>query len=254
MSTWASVDRAIPKRKYRERSQPANRKGRGLLEKHKDYKLRAVDFHNKEKKIQNLMSKARLRNPDEFYFKMVNSKMDNGKHKPLDPTEEDDSEDEANMREYKKIQITQGENAIKLRKYREHKTAERLKSELHMINFPKQNTHTLIMDSEEKFDNFDPVEHFDTVPELLDNYSNRLRKGQLENVDLNKVGADEAKVAQKLKKSYKKLSEALKNEDKMKEFYVKLDYEKQLLSKDKRKTVEKKNGEKQIKFFFERKR
>jgi len=76
MSTWASIDKAIPKRKYRERSQPAARQKRGILEKHKDYKLRADDFHRKEKKLQKLMTKARLRNPDEFYFKMINSKME----------------------------------------------------------------------------------------------------------------------------------------------------------------------------------
>jgi len=76
MSTWTSIDKAIPKRKYRERGQLASRKHKGLLEKHKDYKLRAEDYHRKEKKIHNLMGKARLRNPDEFYYKMINSKME----------------------------------------------------------------------------------------------------------------------------------------------------------------------------------
>jgi len=46
---------------------------------------------------------------------------------------------------------------------------------------------------------------------------------------LNKHGVNEAKIAQRLKKSYKKLADKMKNEEKMKEFYVKLDYEKQLL-------------------------
>ena len=76
MSTWNALDKVIPKRKYRERSQPLNRQKRGLLEKKKDYKVRAEDYHRKEKKIQKLMTKARLRNPDEFYFKMVNTKME----------------------------------------------------------------------------------------------------------------------------------------------------------------------------------
>jgi len=40
---------------------------------------------------------------------------------------------------------------------------------------------------------------------------------------------NQAKVAQRLKKSYKKLADKMKNDEKMKEFYVKLDYEKQLL-------------------------
>jgi len=34
---------------------------------------------------------------------------------------QDDTDDEEKELEYKKIKITQGENAIKLRKYREHK-------------------------------------------------------------------------------------------------------------------------------------
>ena len=76
MSTLASLKNAIPKRKYRERSQLQKRKHLGLLEKHKDYKLRAKDFHNKEDKINKLKTKARLKNPDEFYFKMINSKIE----------------------------------------------------------------------------------------------------------------------------------------------------------------------------------
>ena len=59
-----------------------------------------------------------------------------------------------------------------------------MKSELHMINFPKQNTHQIFLEDEDQFENFDAAEHFNTVPELLDNYSNRLTKQQLENIDV----------------------------------------------------------------------
>ena len=61
-------------RTYRERSQPKARAKLGMLEKHKDYKLRAVDFHRKEDALQKMKEKAALKNPDEFYFNMVRTK------------------------------------------------------------------------------------------------------------------------------------------------------------------------------------
>lgn len=67
-------------RKHRERSQPAARASLGLLEKHKDYKLRSADHHRKQKAIKALKQKARLRNPDEFYFAMLNSQLVEGLH------------------------------------------------------------------------------------------------------------------------------------------------------------------------------
>lgn len=57
-----------------ERAQPQHRKKLGLLEKHADYVKRARDFHSKEDRIQKLREKAAMRNKDEFYFAMVNSK------------------------------------------------------------------------------------------------------------------------------------------------------------------------------------
>lgn len=58
----------------------ANRKKLGLLEKHKDYVERARDYHRKEDALNVLRNKARDRNPDEFYFKMVNTETRNGVH------------------------------------------------------------------------------------------------------------------------------------------------------------------------------
>ena len=46
---------------------------------------------------------------------------------------------------------------------------------------------------------------------------------------MNKYGYDEAKMAQRLKSSYKKLTQKMENEERMKDFYLKLDHEKQLL-------------------------
>ena len=67
-------------RPHRERSQPGFRKKLGLLEKKKDYKLRADNFKKKEKRIFDLKRKAEFKNPDEFYFGMINSRLVDGVH------------------------------------------------------------------------------------------------------------------------------------------------------------------------------
>lgn len=73
--------RAYPKmngRAHKERAQPSNRLQRfGLLEKKKDYKLRADDYHRKERRIKALQARARNKNQDEFAFGMMNKKLRN---------------------------------------------------------------------------------------------------------------------------------------------------------------------------------
>ncbi|KAH9605651.1 hypothetical protein KSS87_022871 [Heliosperma pusillum] len=61
----------------------ASRKKFGLLEKHKDYVIRAQNYHKKEEILQRLREKAANKNPDEFYFGMCKSKTVNGKHRAL---------------------------------------------------------------------------------------------------------------------------------------------------------------------------
>lgn len=63
-------------REHRERAQPANRSRLGLLEKKKDYVLRARDFQSKKKRLQAMKVKAAYKNPDEFYFGMIKSRVD----------------------------------------------------------------------------------------------------------------------------------------------------------------------------------
>ncbi|KAI8562582.1 hypothetical protein RHMOL_Rhmol03G0046100 [Rhododendron molle] len=78
----SSLRNAVYRRAHQERAQPRSRRKFGLLEKHKDYVVRAKAYHKKQDTLQKLKEKAAFRNPDEFYFKMINTKTVNGVHKP----------------------------------------------------------------------------------------------------------------------------------------------------------------------------
>lgn len=68
-SSWR---KAAPRREHKERSQPAARARKwSLLEKKKDYTLRARDYHSKQARLAVLRDKAAARNPDEWYHKMA---------------------------------------------------------------------------------------------------------------------------------------------------------------------------------------
>ncbi|KAK6520195.1 hypothetical protein TWF506_000478 [Arthrobotrys conoides] len=74
----SSMRNAIQRRNHKERSQLSSRLKYGHLEKHKDYALRAQDYNSKKARLKVLKSKASERNPDEFYFGMVNARTRDG--------------------------------------------------------------------------------------------------------------------------------------------------------------------------------
>lgn len=76
-----NLKRTYHAKEHRERSQPEHRKELGDLEKRRDYKERAKDYHQKQNALNQLKEKARLRNPDEFYFRMISTQTENGLHK-----------------------------------------------------------------------------------------------------------------------------------------------------------------------------
>ncbi|EOD47874.1 putative u3 snornp-associated protein utp11 protein [Neofusicoccum parvum UCRNP2] len=69
----SSMRNAVQRRNHKERAQPLERQKWGLLEKHKDYSLRAKDHNEKRKRLKILREKAADRNPDEFSFGMMSS-------------------------------------------------------------------------------------------------------------------------------------------------------------------------------------
>lgn len=80
----------MAQRLHRERRQPEHRKKFGYLEKKQDYKKRAIDHQMKAERIKKLKNKALERNPNEFHFHMINSRLVEGVHqeliKPMDPS------------------------------------------------------------------------------------------------------------------------------------------------------------------------
>jgi hypothetical protein len=69
-TTMSSLRNSLHRRNHKERSQLSHRQRFGILEKHKDYVLRARDYHSKQDRIKRLRQKAAERNKDEFYFGM----------------------------------------------------------------------------------------------------------------------------------------------------------------------------------------
>ena len=76
----SSLRNAVKRKTHKERSQPSDRKRLGLLEKHKDYVLRAQDYNKKHDRLRKLRLKAAFRNPDEFYHKMIQGQTKDGIH------------------------------------------------------------------------------------------------------------------------------------------------------------------------------
>ena len=98
---------------HRERHQPQSRAHFGLLEKKKDYKLRAKDYNEKKEVLKSLRKKALNKNPDEFYFHMVNSKLTEGGHRDLVSKKSEAK----NSDEQVKLQQTQDYKYISTRRF-----------------------------------------------------------------------------------------------------------------------------------------
>ncbi|KAJ3162640.1 UTP11-like, U3 small nucleolar ribonucleoprotein [Geranomyces michiganensis] len=121
----SSLRNAVQRRNHRERSQLASREHRGLLEKHKDYVLRARDYNRKQKALTTLKQKASFRNPDEFYFGMINAETKKGVHVV--------KRDEKYDHEFLRLLKTQDAGYVNYQRSLNAKKIEKLKSGLHFL-------------------------------------------------------------------------------------------------------------------------
>ncbi|KAL5519258.1 hypothetical protein ACEPAH_941 [Sanghuangporus vaninii] len=119
----SSLRNSLHRRSHKERSQPSHRARLGLLEKHKDYVLRARDYHSKQDRINRLKQKAADRNKDEFYFSMNRQRTQGGVHVQ-------DRGNEALPVDFVKILKTQDENYIRTMRAAGLKKIEKLKAQL----------------------------------------------------------------------------------------------------------------------------
>lgn len=229
----SSLRNAVKRREHKERGQLRDRKKLGLLEKHKDYALRARDYNNKQARLQSMQLKAAFRNPDEFYFRMNTTKTDNGIH--ISTNNQHDVK--LLTTESLKVLKTQDLAYLQMKRLMDLRKAERLNQSLHFIDAPKDNKHIVYVDSSKDVETFDPVDHFDTVPELVDQPYNRLRKETLKAKHGTISSQDIRKLNTHRNGSYREMNERLLRASKLSGMCIKLDVERKVQAKGKKRKI-----------------
>lgn len=223
----------VQKKQHRERSQLNSRAKYGFLEKHKDYVKRAQDHHRKENTLKILRGKAKDRNPDEYYHAMSSRKTD-----PQGLLVQSRGIDESLSMDQVKLLKTQDSNYVRTMRQMELKQMDKRKRDL---LFQSSGKHTVFVDDREELETFDPVEHFNTTPEMLNRRENRLTKDQLSRddlVDSSKLMPKESLDKKKLKK-YKLLKDHLMRQAQLKQVQNRMDMQRELMKKgSKKKTVD----------------
>ncbi|CCL98117.1 uncharacterized protein FIBRA_00111 [Fibroporia radiculosa] len=119
----SSLRNSLHRRNHKERSQLAHRARLGILEKHKDYVLRARDYHSKQERLIRLRQKAAERNKDEFYYAMNRQRTQGGVHVQ-------DRGNSALPVDIVKVLKTQDENYLRTMRTAGLKKIDKLKSQL----------------------------------------------------------------------------------------------------------------------------
>lgn len=175
----SSLRNAVARPTHKERAQPLERQKWGLLEKKKDYTLRARDHNEKRRKLKTLRQKAADRNPDEFYFGMMSTKTGANGAKLGDRGNQVLSQDVA------KLLKTQDAGYLRTVAQKVRKERERLEEgivieekEVRALKGEsgKKKGHTVFVGSKDEQEGFQPDEWFGTSAQGLNKTYNRPRR------------------------------------------------------------------------------
>ncbi|KAJ3226870.1 UTP11-like, U3 small nucleolar ribonucleoprotein, partial [Clydaea vesicula] len=254
----------VKKRKYKERSQLSSRSHLGLLEKKSDYKLRAKDFHKKQDTLKQLKEKATNRNPDEFYFEMINSKSVNGVHVKERKNNIDN--------DFLKLLRTQDKGYISLQRSVNLKKVEKFKETVHFLDREeekedaeleiidsnseddgsfsgkeivknetktKEVSHTIFVDDERQVEKFNPSQYFQTPESLISRKFNRPKFEQIKDFKLPKhITKEDLEYNQRLKeKKVIEINKRLHREAKLKKVQEEIELQKNLMGKGQRRKI-----------------
>ncbi|XP_071439602.1 probable U3 small nucleolar RNA-associated protein 11 [Hetaerina americana] len=241
MSSWKKAAK-VNQKTHRERHQPDSRAHLGILEKKKDYRQRAKDFHLKQARLKSLKKKALSRNPDEFYFHMINSKVQDGEHNEID------KEDEHTPGQIKLMQ-TQDLKYVNLKCKIESSKIERMQAQLHLIDVANQtsNKHIFFVDSKEEAKNFDVATRLDTHPALMSRRTNRLKLSDLQTMHLPSVDEVTVNSLSKVRNArYKELKKRVEREKELTIIQQKLEVKRHLQNKKEQPPLRIKPGTKEL--------
>ncbi|RCI02767.1 UTP11-like, U3 small nucleolar ribonucleoprotein [Rhizopus stolonifer] len=232
-----SLRNVVQRRNHKERGQIASREKFGLLEKKKDYLLRAKDYHSKQNRLKALKEKALFRNPDEFYFKMINTETKGGVHIQKRNEELPD--------EMVQLLKSQDKEYIKHQRDLSKRKMEKLQASLHFIDegdeLPKKkkSKHIVFVDSEKEAKEFSPVKHLDTLPELVNRKFNRPRMDTLKKSDIlaTHSGKELKEIKKEREMKFKELASRMKREEEMQRAEQELTLQRALRQKGRKKVV-----------------
>jgi len=215
MSSWKNAHKAYQK-PHRERHQPEARKHLGNLEKKKDYKLRANDYNAKKSELKYLHKRALDRNPDEFYYHMINSQVDEGLHK-------DKSKGIQLTPDQLQLMQTQDFKYVSTKHSMELKKIGKLRATLHNLDDgAPQNKHTFFVEDEKEKTKFRLAERLGTEKALLKRRYNRIRTEDLMKTQLGQSQGSNINLKEKIvqikkdkNKSYKLLNQRVQRLEKM---------------------------------------